>query len=293
MRAYQPTAGIAGNLSIQGGGASADLAALWADIFRQYYPEANVQIDAQAGTAAASDLGQRDYDLVLMDRPLTQTERQQFMQQKGFRPVTLRVALGAVAVYVDQDNPLQHLSLTQLDAIFSSTRRCGEPGDISQWEQLGLVQQWQGQEIQLFGPDAAAGAYDIFRHRTLCDGDFKINLQRLSGEAAVTAAIAGNPFALGFTEMEAVSAEAKAIAVAVKAEGPFLQPTEENIRSGQYPLSHYLYIYTNHMPNGGLTPLAREFIKLALSRTGQEVIEGIGYLPLTVRDAQSQLRKLQ
>lgn len=293
MQSYRPVAGVAGTLSLQAAGPSADLAALWTDIFAQYYPEADVQINAQAGTAAAADLSQRDYDLVLMDRPLTAVERQRFTERNGRRPIVLRVALGAVAVYVDQDNPLQHLTLAQLDAIFSTTHRCSELADIRRWNQLGLVQQWQGRGIELFGPDSADGAYQVFRHHALCDGDFKPDLQLLPGGSGVAAAISSNDFALGFSEGLAVDTGVKPIAVAVTAEGPFLLPTEENIRGGHYPLSHYLYLYSNHPSGEGLSPLAREFIKMVLSRTGQEVIEGIGYLPLTASDAQAQLRKLQ
>jgi phosphate transport system substrate-binding protein len=292
MQPYRPVAGVVGTLSLQAAGPSADLAALWTDIFAQYYPEADVQIDAQAGTAAAADLTQRDYDLVLMDRPLTAVERQRFTERNGYRPIMLRVALGAVAVYVDQNNPLQRLTLAQLDAIFSTTHRCSELADIRHWNQLGLVQQWQGRGIELFGPDSADGAYQVFRHHALCDGDFKPDLQLLPGGSGIAAAISDNDFALGFSEGDAVDTGVKPIAVAVKAEGPFLLPTEENIRTGHYPLSHYLYLYSNHPSGEGLSPLAREFINMVLSRTGQEVIEGIGYLPLTASDARAQLRKL-
>lgn len=293
MQSYRPVAGVAGTLSLQAAGPNADLAALWTEIFAQYYPEADVQIDAQAGTAAAADLSQRDYDLVLMDRPLTAAERQRFTERNGYRPITLRVALGAVAVYVDQNNPLQRLTRAQLDAIFSTTHRCSELADIRSWNQLGLVQQWQGLGIELFGPDSADGAYQVFRHHALCDGDFKPELQLLPGGSGVTEAVSNNDFALGFSERVAVDTGVKPVAVAVKAEGPFLLPTEENIRAGHYPLSHYLYLYSNHPSGESLSPLAREFVKMVLSRSGQEVIEGIGYLPLTASDARAQLRKLQ
>lgn len=287
-----PAAQPVGELSIESGGETGDLVALWMERFRQAYPDVHVSVTTLGSAAAAPGLTQGSYDLALTSRLMSEPELRAFIKRNKYPPTAVRVALGAVLVYVAEVNPLRHLRPSQLDAIFSVTRRCTNQAAIRRWDQLGLTERWAGLDIQMFGPDNATGIYDIFKQRALCGGDYRPELQQLPGGTGVDSAVADSEASIGFAEMGPTVAGVKALALSATDTGPYVAPTPDTIRSGRYPLSHVLYLYSNQAPDQPENSAVRAFVAMALSKRGQDAVSEAGLLPLTPDDAGKQLRSL-
>lgn len=289
---YQAVAGIAGTLSIQAGDIPGNLAAVWLDDFQRYYPNVTVALGAQGSTAGASGLIAASEGLAFMSRPMDARELSDFKAKHGYRPMAIRIAHSAIVIYVNGANPLQRITLPQLDAMYSTTRRCGGGVPIRNWQQLG-VDTWPADgQIHLFGPDDSSGVSELFRRRVLCDGDIRPGVDQLAGPSAVEAAVAGSRRGLGFAELGPMPG-VKALAVASTAQTDFVAPTVDNIRRGRYPLSHDLEVYVYHLADKTISPLAREFIRMVLSAEGQKAVSEMGYIPLQASEIQRQLARLQ
>ncbi|HEB66408.1 MAG TPA: phosphate-binding protein, partial [Gammaproteobacteria bacterium] len=148
---YKPTSGVSGNLSSVGSDTLANLMTLWAEEFKRVYPNVNIQIQAAGSSTAPPALTEGTSNLGPMSRKMKSKELQKFEDKYGYKPTAIRVAIDALAVFVNKDNPIKGLTIPQVDAIFSSTRKCGYPEDIPRWGQLGLTGAWVNRRIQLSG----------------------------------------------------------------------------------------------------------------------------------------------
>jgi len=220
-------------------------------------------------------------------------EIESFETRYGYKPTAIRVAIDALAVYVNKDNPLQSLSIPQVDAIFSITRRCGYSQDISSWGQLGMTGQWRDRPIQLYGRNSVSGTYGYFKQVALCKGDYKNTVNEQPGSASVVQSVASSLNGIGYSGMGYVTSDVRALALSVAADGEAIAATAANVATGDYPLSRYLYIYVNKKPGEPLPPLEREFIKLVLSEQGQEIVNKDGYIPVSERIASRELKRIQ
>ena len=198
-----------------------------------------------------------------------------FEQKHGYPPTAIPVAIDALAVFVHKDNPIGETGLTiqQVDDIFSVTRLCGGSNDVTKWGDLDLEDQWQSRPMQLFGRNSVSGTYGYFKEAALCGGDFKPNVNEQPGSAAVVQAVSQSINSIGYSGMGYRTASVHAVPLALSEGEEFVEPTNENALNGSYPLSRYLYVYVNKAPNKPLAPLEAEFIKLILSKTGQEIVE--------------------
>ena len=186
----------------------------------------------------------------------------------------------ALAVFVHKDNPLQGMTLAQVDAVFSSTRKCGVAKDVKRWGDLGMSGPWTVRDIQLFGRNSVSGTYGYFKAQALCKGDFKSGVNEQPGSASVVQSVSTSINGIGYSGIGYKTASVRAVPLA-RADGePFIQANAENAISGRYPLARFLYVYINRKPNQALPPLEREFLKMVLSRQGQEVVVKDGYIPL-------------
>jgi phosphate transport system substrate-binding protein len=189
----------------------------------------------------------------------------------------IRVALDALAVFVHKDNPIEGLTLKQVDGIFSSTRKLGG-GDISDWGKAGLAA-WAGKPISLYGRNSASGTYGFFKEVALGKGDFKSNVKEQPGSSAVVQGVGSDIAGIGYSGIGYKTSEVRAIPLA-GADGVMHEPTYENVVKGRYPIGRYLYIYVNKKPGQPLDPLINEFVRFILSRQGQEIVIKDGYFPL-------------
>ena len=207
--------------------------------------------------------------------------------------VMIAVAIDALAVFVNKDNPIKGLTLEQVDAIFSKNRKGGLPSDITTWGDVGLTGQWSGKSMSLFGRNSASGTYGHFQEKALFKGDYKDTVKQQPGSASVVLGIAEDPYAIGYSGIGYLTSGVKPVALAPKTGEAFVPATQEGVMSGKYPLGRFLYIYINKAPNKPVDPFLAEFIKFTLSREGQLIVVKDGYLPMTAKLAASNLAVLQ
>jgi phosphate transport system substrate-binding protein len=169
---YQKASGISGNLSSVGSDTLANLMTLWAEEFNREYPNVNIQIQAAGSSTAPPALTEGTSNLGPMSREMKDDELEAFEDKYGYKPVAVPVAIDALAVMVNKDNPVKGLTIPQVDAIFSATRKCGYPTDIETWGDAG-VGVWGAKSIQLYGRNSVSGTYGYFKEHALCKGDSK------------------------------------------------------------------------------------------------------------------------
>ena len=276
---YQKASGIAGNLSSVGSDTLANLMTLWAEEFSRQYPTVNVQIQAAGSSTAPPALTEGTSNLGPMSREMKDDELEAFEDKYGYKPTAVPVAIDALAVMVNKDNPIKGLTIPQVDAIFSSTLNCGYANDIETWGDAGVAV-WGSKSIQLYGRNSVSGTYGYFKENALCKGDFKSNVNEQPGSASVVQSVTTSKNGIGYSGMGYTTSGVRMVPLAKKEGQPFIEPTPANATSGTYPLTRYLYVYVNKKPNAPLPPLESEFMKMVLSKAGQEVVIKDGYIPL-------------
>ncbi|HUH39139.1 MAG TPA: phosphate ABC transporter substrate-binding protein PstS family protein, partial [Spongiibacteraceae bacterium] len=227
-----------------------------------------------------------------MSRRMKASEEEAFEARHGYKPTAVPVAIDALAVFVHKDNPLPGLTLAQVDAIFSSTRKCGAPEAIERWGQVGLSGDWAGRDLQLYGRNSVSGTYGYFKEKALCKGDFRSGVNEQPGSASVVQSVSTSLNAIGYSGIGYRTASVRALPLAGP-DGQFIDASFDSAVSGNYPLSRFLFVYINKAPNRPLAPLEREFIKLMLSRSGQQVVVKDGYIPLPAAVVEKILTRLE
>ncbi len=290
---YQRASGVSGNLSSVGSDTLANLMTLWAEEFKRVYPNVNIQIQAAGSSTAPPALTESTAAIGPMSRKMKSKEIAAFEKRFGYKPTAIPVAIDALAVYVHKDNPIKNMTIVDIDAIFSSTRKCGGKQDIRKWGDLGLTGTWANRKIQIYGRNSVSGTYGYFKKKALCKGDYKNNVNEQPGSASVVQSVSSSLNGIGYSGIGYKTSGVKSVSLAKKPGKPFIPATSENAVNKSYPLSRFLYVYVNKHPNKPLAPLEREFIKLVLSKTGQEVVMKDGYIPLSAKVAEKTLARIQ
>jgi len=289
---YVKTSGVSGNLSSVGSDTLANLMTLWAEDFKREYPNVNIQIQAAGSSTAPPALSEGTSNLGPMSRKMKDKEIEAFEQKFGYKPTAIRVAIDALAVFVNKDNPVKGMTIPQVDAVFSNTRKCGYPENITQWGQLGLAGSWETNPIQLFGRNSVSGTYGYFKKKALCKGDYKTNVNEQPGSASVVQSVSTSLNSIGYSGIGYKTSSVKAVPLAREEGDEFIDATPKNAISGKYPLARFLYVYVNKHPNKPMAPLESEFIKLVLSKAGQQTVVKDGYIPLPASVAEKELARL-
>ncbi|PPD22956.1 MAG: phosphate-binding protein [Methylomonas sp.] len=290
---YAAASGVSGNISSVGSDTLANLMTLWAEEFGKIYPNVNIQIQAAGSSTAPPALTEATANLGPMSRKMKDSEIDDFESKFGYKPTAIPVAIDALAVFVNKDNPIKGLSIPQVDAIMSSTRKCGYATDITTWGEVGLTGGWGSKPIQLYGRNSVSGTYGFFKDEALCKGDFKSNVNEQPGSASVVQSVTTSNNGIGYSGIGYSTSGVRAVPLAKKDGDDYVEATAENVTAGTYPLARYLYIYVNKKPNEPLAPLEREFIKMVLSKTGQQVVVKDGYIPLPAKVAEKSLTLIQ
>jgi phosphate transport system substrate-binding protein len=265
---------------------------LWAEEFKRNYPNVNIQIQAAGSSTAPPALTEATSNLGPMSRKMKDKEVEAFEKKYGYKPTPVAVAIDALAVYVHKDNPVKGLSIPQVDAIFSSTRKCGAPADIANWGQAGVEGTLADKSIQIFGRNSVSGTYGYFKKVALCKGDFRNNVNEQPGSASVVQSVSTSLNGIGYSGIGYKTSSVRALPLAKKEGGAFVEASAENSLNGTYPLARSLYVYVNKKPGQALPPLEREFIKMVLSKVGQEVVVKDGYIPLPASAVERQMKAL-
>jgi phosphate transport system substrate-binding protein len=265
---------------------------MWAEEFNREYPNVNVQIQAAGSSTAPPALTEGTSNLGPMSREMKDDELEAFEDKYGYKPTAVPVAIDALAVMVNKDNPIKGLTIPQVDAIFSTTLKCGHPKDIETWGDAGVTA-WGSKSIQLYGRNSVSGTYGYFKENALCKGDFKSNVNEQPGSASVVQSVTTSTNGIGYSGMGYTTSGIRMVPLAKKEGQPFVEAKPENALNGTYPLTRYLYVYVNKKPNQPLPPLENEFMKLVLSKAGQQVVIKDGYIPLPAKIADKVLATLK
>jgi phosphate transport system substrate-binding protein len=290
---YQKVSGVSGNLSSVGSDTLNNLMTLWAEGFQKAYPNVRIQIEGKGSSTAPPALIEGTAQIGPMSRAMKAGEIDAFEKKFGYKPTQIAVAVDALAVYVNKDNPLDKLTLAQVDAIFSKTRKCGNDSDLARWGDLGMSGSWAGKPFSVYGRNSASGTYGYFKKVALCKGDYKDEVKEQPGSASVVQGITEDMNGIGYSGIGYKTSGVKTLMLAKKDGDEYYGTDPATVLSGKYPLARYLYLYVNKAPNEELDPLVREFINYVVSKEGQEIVVKDGYLPISAKIVGEQYAKLQ
>jgi phosphate transport system substrate-binding protein len=292
IASYQKASGVSGNVSSIGSDSMNNLMTLWAETFRKYYPNVKVQVEGKGSSTAPPALIAGTAQFGPMSRTMRSTEIDQFEQRYGYKPTEIRTSYDALAVYVHKDNPIKQLSLAEVEAIFGKSRKRGFKSNVTTWGQLGLTGEWANKPIGLYGRNSASGTYGFFKEHVLKNGDYKDTVKEQPGSASVVQGITEDRYAIGYSGAGYRTSGVRAVPLAELPAGPYYEGTYEEVTTGKYPLSRFLYVYVNKAPTKPLDPLALEFLKLIMSKDGQETVIKDGYMPLSAAIVKEELAKI-
>ncbi|MBV1919154.1 MAG: phosphate ABC transporter substrate-binding protein PstS family protein [Pseudomonadales bacterium] len=280
---YVKTTGISGNLSSVGSDTLANLMTFWAEEFKKQYPNVAVQIQAAGSSTAPPALTEGTSNFGPMSRKMKDKELESFEKKYGYKPTAVPVAIDALAIYVNKDNPIKGMSIADVDAVFSSTLKCGADKSIENWGGLGLSGAWAGRDIQIYGRNSVSGTYGYFKKKGLCKGDFKNSVNEQPGSASVVQSVATSINGIGYSGIGYMTSSVRAVPLTKKLGGSYVSASPESALNGSYPLARALYVYVNKAPNKAISPLEREFVKMVLSQVGQRIVVKDGYIPLPAK----------
>ena len=289
---YEKASGVSGNLSSVGSDTLANLMTLWAEDFKRNYPNVNIQIQAAGSSTAPPALTEGTSNVGPMSRKMKDKEIEAFEKRYGYKPTAIPVAIDALAVFVHKDNPIKGMTMAEVDAVFSSTRKCGFDKEVNRWGDIGITGNLADQTIQLYGRNSVSGTYGYFKKNALCKGDFKNNVNEQPGSASVVQSVSESLNSIGYSGIGYKTASVRALPLTKKAGTDFVEPSPANAVAGTYPLSRFLWVYVNKAPNKDLSPLEAEFIRLVMSQQGQEVVVKDGYVPVPASVAEKTLKEL-
>jgi phosphate transport system substrate-binding protein len=289
---YQRVSGVSGSLNSVGSDTMNNMLTLWAETFRKFYPNVKIQVEGKGSSTAPPALIAGTAQFGPMSRQMRATEIDQFESKYGYKPTELRTSYDALSVYVHKDNPIEKLTLAQVEAIFGKSRRRGFKQNVTTWGQLGLTGEWASHPISVYGRNSASGTYGFFKEHVLKNGDYKDSVKEQPGSASVVQGVTEDRYGIGYSGSGYKTSGVRAVPLAEDEKSQVSSGSYEDVTTGKYPLARFLYIYINKAPGKPLDPLVAEFAKLWFSKEGQEVVVKDGYMPLTATQVKEELEKL-
>ena len=285
---YRPTERVSGGLRFAGSDTMTNLVALWLGSFTEAHPAVKGQAESKGSSTAPPALIEGQAQFGAMSRAMKPEEIQAFRDEFGYEPTQLRVAIDAIGVFVHKDNPIEFLSLDQLRRAFSVA------GPDMTWGDLGVNDAaWADRPVSLYGRNEASGTYGYFQKVALSDTDYKPTVKAQPGSAGVVSAISQDMGGLGYSGLGYRTADVRVVPIAVDDfEGP-VDPTPETVNSGEYGLARFLYLYLNFDRRAGIDPLREQFVRLVMSKKGQEAVIQDGVYPISAALAREQLKRLE
>lgn len=277
---YGLVSSIAGTLSVAGSETMKPLIDLWAGELRRMYPGLTVQVSGLGSETGLAALFEGKAQIAAMSRRMTTQEISEFMREFGYEPVEVPVAVDALAVFVHRDNPVQGLTLQELDAMFSVERKRGVPYSIDSWGLVGLADEWFDAPIRLYGRDDQSGTAAFFREQVCNGGKLRPSLVKSAGAASVVVDLMKDRFGIGFSAIGYKTSSVRPVPIAAAKGGRYVEPAFQTAMDGTYPLRRNLYLYVNRAPKIAPSPAIAELVKFSLSQQGQQIVINQGYFPL-------------
>ncbi|MCX7723241.1 MAG: phosphate ABC transporter substrate-binding protein [Verrucomicrobiae bacterium] len=254
----------AGTITMKGSDTMVILAQKWAEVYMAKNPQTRIQVTGGGSGTGFAALQNKSTDLCNASRKIRAREIEACIKAFGKRPTEYKVALDGLSVYVNAENPVRELTLEQLEGIFT--------GKIKNWKEVG----GPDAPIVVYSRENSSGTYEFFKEHVLKGKDFVASAQTMPGTAAVLQAVAKDKNGIGYGGA-AYGAGAKHLAIKKDESSPAVEPSEETVVNGTYPIWRYLYIYVNPDVDKGEVAA---FLKWILSDEGQAIVKDIGYYPL-------------
>jgi phosphate transport system substrate-binding protein len=251
------------NINLKGSDTMLQLGQRWAEIFMKDHPGAVIQVTGGGSGTGIAALINGTTQICQSSRPIKDEEKVSIKEQRNADVTEVPVAVDALAVYLNNQSPIQHLTMEQVRRIFQ--------GEITNWKDIG----GPDSNILLYGRENSSGTYVFFKEHVLANGDFAERYQPLSGTAAVINAIVKDPNGIGYGGI-GYAKDVKAISIAKDATSDPVAPTMENALSNKYPLSRFLFWYTAGAPAGTI----EELVEWVVGPQGQAVVQEVGFYPL-------------
>lgn len=297
---YSSQAPLSGTVSAAGDDDMESLMNGWVAVFQKVHPAVAIRLDVDSTATAAKALA-AGAEIAFVGRKMLDPELAVVTAAWGYQPLPVTVAGGsyndkdkthAEFVWVNPENPIQGMTLVQLDAIFGEQRRRGAPRAINTWGDLGLTGDWANKPVHAFR-HRSVGVTQFINETVLQGGTWRNSVKLLDKAKEVPPAIARDKYAIGLAGLGfANGLNVRALNIARSADSSFVVPSLENIASRQYPLSRVVYIYVNKAPGKPLNPLVMEFLNAVLSKEGQMAAMRDGFLPLSYDDAAAAMAQL-
>lgn len=290
--------GVVGSMTSIGSDTLSSVMTAWAAEFNQLYPQAKIQIQTTGSSAAPIAITAGTASIGPMSRPLKPSERQSFINRFGYEPTMITVAIDAIGVFVQDTNPLQSLSINQLDRLFSATRYCQFGQPIRYWHELLDDTAYQFTDfatfsefpVRLYGRNSASGTYSYFKQKALCHGDYLNTVKQLPSSSSIIQTVAHRVGAIGYASVGFTFSGVKMLSIA-NGDKPVVV-NASTVQSGEYPLTRELYLLVNQTPDKTLAPGVAQFLRYVLSEQGQQIVRQSGYFPIAPVLQQQQLQRL-
>jgi phosphate transport system substrate-binding protein len=251
-------------ITVKGSDTMVILAQKWAEVYMARTPGTKIQVTGGGSGTGIAALQNQTTDLCNASRKIKAAEIAECIKAFQKRPVEYKVALDGLSIYVHENNPVKELTLEQLRQVFT--------GKIKNWQQLG----GPDAPITLYSRENSSGTYEFFKEHILRGADFSSRAQTMPGTAAVLEAIARDKNGIGYGGA-GYGKGAKHLAMKRDESSPAIEPGEETVVGGTYPIWRYLYIYVNPALDQGAIATYLNWIR---SDEGQKVVTGLGYFPL-------------
>ena len=283
------------------------LATMWIAAFRKFYPGVEIELSPPyAGSLGAQELVKGNLDIVFVSRELRPDDITAFHARFNYDPLSIPICggtyrhfgfLDAIGFFVNRENPIESLSLAQLDAILSSTRHRGDAA-IAKWGQLGLTGEWADKPIHVYGVQPWNGFEEFVRQRVLNipgkRGEWRDDVRFDKVVFPLAGRVAADRYGIGYSGLSYLDAAVKLLALAPQAGGAAYAPTYENVAAATYPLSRLVFLNLNRAPGKPLPAALDEFVRFILSREGQRIVlDQAIYLPLRAPQARQSQALLQ
>ncbi|MCA8999580.1 MAG: substrate-binding domain-containing protein [Planctomycetaceae bacterium] len=281
---YQRVNGLSGKLVLVGSDTMSQVAARWADGFQQYYPNVQIEIQVQGSRNAVASVQTGQASFGLLSRQINEQEVRDFHAARGYVPTVLTPALEPLAIFVHKDNPIQSLTLAQIDAAFSTSLKRGEKKTARTWGDLGAQGQWAQVPVIPQVRSSDTGSQVFFQAAILGNGQFRPDAQAHGDNLDLVKAVATNHGGIGFAGSGNATPDVKMVPLSWQTGMPAV-----DAQTPGYPLVRPLQIVVNNPPNGDLPPLQSEFLKFIFSSRGQQDVVLTGFLPVPSKVAQKSL----
>jgi len=255
------------------------LAQNWAEQYMATVKNVEIVVSGGGSGTGISALINKQIDIADASRQIKSSEIEA-ANDGGVNPVEWKVALDGISVIVHTANPLEEITYGQLRGIYN--------GSIVDWSEVD----GDPGVIVAYGRQSTSGTYVYFNEEVLDEDDYRADKQQLAGNAEIVEAVINDPNGIGYVGVAYAQArgdELKILKVKKEASDTSYLPTSTNIANGNYPISRYLYVYTDSIPEGETA----KYLQYILGSDGQEIANQVGYISIPDSVANEQLNKLE